>query len=66
MCRQEIPVDFLNYPYLLHKDDLLEHLEFEDGYQWFYEGRNGWWQYDERASKDLEERYKMVTKFLTC
>ena len=25
--------------------------------RWFYEGRNGWWQYDERTSADLEAHY---------
>ena len=27
-------------------------------YQWFYEGRNGWWEYDERTTAELEEAYK--------
>lgn len=38
LCRQEIPVDFDKNP------TLLEHQEMElldDGYQWFYEGKNG-------------------------
>ncbi|KAL7635197.1 UNVERIFIED_CONTAM: hypothetical protein RMT77_014183 [Armadillidium vulgare] len=52
MCRQEIPPDFLENPHLLKK---VEEKECDlDGYQWFYEGRNGWWQYDERTSRDLE------------
>lgn len=25
-----------------------------DSHRWFYEGRNGWWQYDERTSAELE------------
>lgn len=25
---------------------------------WFYQGRNGWWQYDERTSVTLEEAFK--------
>ena len=29
----------------------------QEKYDWFYEGRNGWWQYDERASAILEEAY---------
>ncbi|UYV66426.1 RNF146 [Cordylochernes scorpioides] len=28
-----------------------------DSYQWFYEGRNGWWQYDDRTSEELEQAY---------
>lgn len=26
-------------------------------YKWFYEGRNGWWQYEERASDQIEEAF---------
>ena len=26
-------------------------------YKWFYEGRNGWWQYKERASDQIEEAF---------
>ena len=54
MCRREIPQDYL------HNPELLEQLEpetgggFEDGGQWFYEGRNGWWLYDERTSQEIE------------
>lgn len=29
----------------------------EEKYDWFYEGRNGWWQYDQRASTILEDAY---------
>ncbi|XP_018325946.1 uncharacterized protein LOC108737545 isoform X2 [Agrilus planipennis] len=56
MCRQEIPRDFVDRPKLLQSPDNAE--SYDDGYQWFYEGRNGWWQYDERTSKELETSYK--------
>ncbi|KAL1501345.1 hypothetical protein ABEB36_006680 [Hypothenemus hampei] len=61
MCRQEIPIDFIEQPRLLQIPQPLEYSEtegFDGGYQWFYEGRNGWWQYDERTSKELENSYK--------
>ena len=38
--------------------------EAKESYNWFYEGRNGWWQYDERASVILEEAYK--TEVRSC
>jgi len=63
MCRQEIPVDYLQNPELLSNADLElgsgRGFE-EDGqyWQWFYEGRNGWWVYDERTSQDVEMYYK--------
>lgn len=59
MCRQEIPRDFVDQPQLLQDVELSDSSEgFDGGYQWFYEGRNGWWQYDERTSKELENSYK--------
>lgn len=67
MCRREIPPDYLLNPELLSKVDL--ELEggrgFEDGgscWQWFYEGRNGWWVYDERTSQEVEMHYKSGDK----
>ncbi|KAF2893989.1 hypothetical protein ILUMI_12185 [Ignelater luminosus] len=56
MCRQEIPRDFIEQPKLLQRPEAQE--SFDGGYQWFYEGRNGWWQYDERTSRELEACYK--------
>ncbi|XP_068974035.1 E3 ubiquitin-protein ligase RNF146-like isoform X1 [Bombus flavifrons] len=59
MCRQEIPPDFLNRPQLVEVDEARKESEhFEEEYQWFYEGRNGWWQYDQRTSHELETAYK--------
>ncbi|KAK9298853.1 hypothetical protein QLX08_007959 [Tetragonisca angustula] len=59
MCRQEIPPDFLNRPQLVEVDEAQKESEhFEEEYQWFYEGRNGWWQYDQRTSHELETAYK--------
>ncbi|XP_054286397.1 E3 ubiquitin-protein ligase RNF146-A-like isoform X1 [Macrosteles quadrilineatus] len=60
MCRQEISPDYLDRPDLLQipENPIAKEAESEDAYQWFYEGRNGWWQYDERTSKELEASYK--------
>ncbi|XP_002735032.1 E3 ubiquitin-protein ligase RNF146-like [Saccoglossus kowalevskii] len=62
LCRKEIPIEFLNCPVLVKscKDEIEPEpeVELEEGYQWYYEGRNGWWQYDERASVELEDAYK--------
>nr|XP_008198978.1 PREDICTED: E3 ubiquitin-protein ligase rnf146 isoform X1 [Tribolium castaneum] len=59
MCRQEIPKDFIEQPNLLEKPYQREASEgFDGGYQWFYEGKNGWWQYDERTSREIEAAYK--------
>lgn len=68
LCRQEIPEDFLEHPVLLSPEELkavaagLSRSGMEGGgscgdYAWYYEGRNGWWQYDERTSCELEEAF---------
>lgn len=59
MCRQEIPTDYFEKPVLVAQDNTdKDSAGFDGGYQWFYEGRNGWWQYDERTSRELEAAYK--------
>ncbi|XP_044734129.1 E3 ubiquitin-protein ligase RNF146-A-like [Chrysoperla carnea] len=56
MCRQEIPRDYLEKPKLLQPlPDTTTSLE--DEYDWFYEGRDGWWKYDERTSAEIESAY---------
>ena len=57
MCRQPIPDVYFDSPHLIEdiKDDEIP--LYEDGYQWFYEGRNGWWLYDKRASDDIEDAH---------
>ncbi|KAG7199170.1 hypothetical protein KM043_018051 [Ampulex compressa] len=60
MCRQEIPPDFLDKPQLVELDEAHKELEYSaEQYQWFYEGRNGWWKYDSRTSRDLETIYDL-------
>lgn len=34
-------------------------------YVWYYEGKNGWWQYDERTTKELEEAFMKKHKQCT-
>lgn len=41
MCRQEFSSDLLENPTLLHPIDPTLDQGFEDGHQWYYEGRNG-------------------------
>ncbi|XP_032599276.2 E3 ubiquitin-protein ligase RNF146-B [Drosophila grimshawi] len=66
MCRREIPAAFLDNPQLVNGiDDICATRATEDGYQWYYEGRNGWWQYDDRTSQDIEEAFKKGDKSCT-
>ncbi|XP_050351452.1 E3 ubiquitin-protein ligase RNF146-B [Nymphalis io] len=59
MCRMEIPHDYFDHPDLIEKLGLEEIASEGDTekYQWYYEGRNGWWKYDERSNMDLENMY---------
>lgn len=68
LCRQEIPEDFLERPVLLSPEELKAAAaglsrsgragnDSSEDYAWYYEGRNGWWQYDERTSCELEEAF---------
>lgn len=42
MCRREISSEFLNHPQLVNGiEDICNTKSTDDGYQWFYEGRNG-------------------------
>jgi hypothetical protein len=42
MCRQEIPTDYFEKPVLVAQNNAdKDSTAFDDGYQWFYEGRNG-------------------------
>lgn len=73
LCRQEIPEDFLERPVLLLPEELkaaaagVSRSEGTAGascgaFAWYYEGRNGWWQYDERTSHELEEAFNKDQK----
>ncbi|KAM9338979.1 E3 ubiquitin-protein ligase rnf146-like [Symphorus nematophorus] len=68
LCRQEIPEDFLERPVLLSPEELKAAAAgvsrsvgtgggSRGDFTWYYEGRNGWWQYDERTSRELEEAF---------
>ncbi|XP_056267247.1 E3 ubiquitin-protein ligase rnf146-like [Pseudoliparis swirei] len=59
LCRQDVPDDFLERPTLLSPEELKASAGGRGGaasdHAWYYEGRNGWWQYDERTSRELED-----------
>ena len=57
LCRRDIPPGYIFNPQLLCETELSAAAS-EDGYEWFYEGVNGWWQYDPRTSAELEQCYK--------
>ncbi|XP_053693103.1 E3 ubiquitin-protein ligase rnf146-like [Sabethes cyaneus] len=66
MCRRDIPPSYLEHPQLVNGlKEVEKAAKANDGaeYQWYYEGRNGWWQYDERTSQELEESYQKKERF---
>lgn len=60
MCRTEFPIEFFECPELLQPIDVVASTSSLDQneYQWFYKGRNGWWQYDQRTCQEIENAYK--------
>ncbi|XP_006006807.1 E3 ubiquitin-protein ligase rnf146 [Latimeria chalumnae] len=62
LCRQEVPEDFLDKPTLLSPEELKAASRGNGEYAWYYEGRNGWWQYDERTSRELEDAFSKDKK----
>ncbi|KAL7734418.1 hypothetical protein ACLKA6_010747 [Drosophila palustris] len=68
MCRREIPAEFLDHPQLVNGiDDICATRATEDGYQWYYEGRNGgWWAYDVRTNEDIETAFKAYEEYIVA
>ncbi|XP_001623434.2 E3 ubiquitin-protein ligase RNF146 isoform X2 [Nematostella vectensis] len=65
ICRQPISPDYLDKPTLVKvvsgqssSSDKAPSDPPADEYVWFYEGRNGWWQYDTKTSKEVESAFK--------
>ncbi|XP_034122332.1 E3 ubiquitin-protein ligase rnf146 isoform X3 [Drosophila guanche] len=65
MCRREIPSEFLDHPTLVNGiEDICVTRATEDGYQWYYEGRNeGWWAYDARTNEEIEDGFQILEAY---
>nr|CAB3265632.1 E3 ubiquitin-protein ligase rnf146 [Phallusia mammillata] len=59
LCRGAIPDDFISKPFLFKKDATGKSAgNSEDPrYVWYYQGYNGWWQYDDRTCLEIEAAY---------
>jgi len=62
LCRKDIPDGFLESAQVLAKasmelNDTPPLLADEEEWQWFYEGRNGWWRFEKRNNEELEENF---------
>ncbi|XP_066912919.1 E3 ubiquitin-protein ligase rnf146-like [Clytia hemisphaerica] len=64
LCRSEVPFEYFQNPVVVKIKNgeasltSSTSIEITEKYNWFYEGRNGWWEYDERAQVTLEEAFK--------
>ncbi|KAK9502769.1 hypothetical protein O3M35_011479 [Rhynocoris fuscipes] len=71
MCRATIPHDYLDSPLLVNTPKVVAlekktvQSDDKEDYQWFYEGRHGWWRYDERANAELEAAYSRSEDSIT-
>ncbi|KRX80651.1 E3 ubiquitin-protein ligase [Trichinella sp. T6] len=67
LCRRQFSADYFLKPKLLqdlaakqnsnNRGDLSQ-LSVQSEWSWFYEGRNGWWRYDERSNEFIEFAYQ--------
>lgn len=71
LCRHSLAVDYLENPTLIKvvdkvnkeekaaktKEKSEDETDLEE-FVWYYEGRNGWWSYDEKTSLEVEKAFK--------
>ncbi|CAK1556260.1 unnamed protein product [Leptosia nina] len=57
MCRTPIPEDYFENPVLINENSNTENEDQDDKYWWYYEGKDGWWSYDERSNEDIESNF---------
>ena len=75
LCRTEIPADYLNKPDLVLDASGFENSSAtatasaplqpnsrHTTHVWYYQGRNGWWQYDERTNDEIEKEFRQNPK----
>ena len=71
LCRHTVGIDYLENPTLIKviekgsKEEKVSKTDEKNGeesekeeFLWYYEGRNGWWAYDEKTSPEVEKAFK--------
>jgi E3 ubiquitin-protein ligase RNF146 len=57
LCRQPISRDFFRHPQM-NRPSCSPFVGGQiENECWFYEGKNGWWKFDERNNEDIEDMY---------
>nr|CDS33000.1 E3 ubiquitin protein ligase RNF146 [Hymenolepis microstoma] len=58
LCRGAITMGFFNNPNIIHTvNEGPKQDRPSSELVWYYEGRNGWWQYDERTADEIESAF---------
>lgn len=59
LCRAPIPRGYLKQADQIRRSrsDFEGCLSGVNNWQWFYEGRNGWWKFEQRHNEDIEASY---------
>ena len=57
LCRSDVPANFFDDANILSSENV-NIATFEGTFHWYYEGRNGWWLFDARASEEIEEEFQ--------
>ena len=65
LCRHSLAPDYLESPLLVKvvdgaskREEASKSKEDSQEYGWYYEGRDGWWLYDEKTSAEVEKAFK--------
>ena len=61
LCRAAVSMDYLKTPNLVSMENEAIKIKARK-HVWYYEGRNGWWEYDPRTNIELENEYKTDKK----
>jgi E3 ubiquitin-protein ligase RNF146 len=61
LCRAAVSMDYLKAPHLVSMENEAVKTRSRK-HVWYYEGRNGWWEYDSRTNIEIENEYKMDKK----
>ncbi|KAL5970023.1 hypothetical protein TSMEX_002221 [Taenia solium] len=58
LCRGTLNMNFFDNPNVIRDSSDSREIERPPvEFTWYYEGRNGWWQYDERTAEEIEAAY---------
>lgn len=59
LCRKPFPQEFIDKPTVLATDVRDDHMSLSSPrHVWYYEGRNGWWLYDQRTNDEIDLAFR--------